>query len=100
MTIPVALATAPTVQATEFATLPLTCARVMKVGLAKAAKSPTAPGPLTASEGEYATPLWTPLSVKAALRAGWVRLATILAHTVNKFQWTVVTALVSRAGSV
>ena len=96
----VALVTARTAQATEYATPLLTSALVTKAGLAKAAKSPTAQVPLTASSEEYVTPLWIPLSVKTALMAGWVRLVTILAHTDNKFPWIAVTVFVSQVGSV
>lgn len=99
-TILVALATAQTAQAMACATLRLTSALVTKGGLAVAAKSPTVQGPLTVFKEEYATPLWILLSVKTAPRGGWDRLATILAQTVNKFQWIAVTAFVNQVGSV
>lgn len=81
----VVLETDLTAQATEFATLLLTYALVMKAGLAVDVKSPTVPVPLTVSIEECAMPLWIPRSVKTVPRAGWGRLATILAHMANKF---------------
>ena len=96
----VALATAQTAQAMACATLRLTSALVTKAGPAVVAKSPTVQGPLTAFKKEYATPLWILLSVRTAPRGGWDRLATILAQTVNKFQWIAVTVFVNQAGSV
>jgi len=99
-TILVALAMAPTVQVMGCATLLFTSAHVTKAGLAVGVKFPTVQGPLTASNEEYATPLWIPRSVRIVLKDGWVQHVTILAHTVNKFQWTVATAFASQAGSV
>lgn len=94
----VVLVLGPTVQATESAILLLTFARVTKAGLATGAKSPTVQDLLTALNEDYATPLWIPLSAKTAPRAGWDRPATILVYTVNRFQWTVVTAFVNQGG--
>ena len=89
-----------TVQATEYAILRLTFARVTKAGLVKAAKSPTVQDPPIALNEDYATPLWIPPSVKAAPKAGWDRLVMTLVYTVNKFQWIAATAFVSPGGLV
>ena len=94
----VALVTPLIAQATGYVTQQLTYAPVTKAGLAKAAKFPTAQDHLIASGKEYATRLWTPQNVKTAVRVGWVRLVTILASTVNKFQWTAVTVSASTVG--
>ena len=94
----VVLAKVLTVQATECVTQQFTYAPVTKAGLAKAARLPTVQAYLTASSEEYVTRQLILQSVKTAVRVGWVRLVTILAPTVNKFQWTAVTAFASPAG--
>lgn len=90
----------PTAQATESVIQSLTFAHVTKVGLAKDVKSLTVQDPLTVFNEDYATPLLIPLSVKTAPRAGWDQHAMIPVYTVNRFQWTAVTAFVSQAGLV
>ena len=82
----VALVTSLIAQATGYVTQQLTYAPVTKAGLAKAAKFPTVQAYLTASSEEYVTRQLIPQNVKTAVRVGWVRLVTILAPTVNKFQ--------------
>ena len=94
----VVLARALTVQATGCVTQQFTYAPVTKAGLAKAAKFPTVQAHLTASSEEFVTRQLIPQNVKTAVRAGWVRLVTILASTVNKFQWTAVTVSASPVG--